>query len=107
MEKAHKYECANWFNDYSSQRYPKYINSVTYTPIIGPKVPDGLLCVSIEDVDGHCCSLLKCYKNAKGERYCIFGRHRLYEGFSGPVALTGVPFGIRDAIVSCGAELAD
>lgn len=29
MEKAHKYECANWFNDYSSQRYPKYLTLPT------------------------------------------------------------------------------
>ena len=107
MEKVHKYECSNWFNEYSSQRYPMHINSVTYTPIISKKVPDGMLSVSIEDVDGHCCSLLKCYKNAKGERYCIFGKHRLYEGFHGPVVLIGVPYGVRESIVGCGVEIAE
>lgn len=107
MGSAHKYECSNWFNSYSSQRYPTHINSVKFVEIIGKKVPDGMLCVSIETVDGHCCSILKCYKNAKGDRYCIFGKHRLYEGFSGPVALINVPIGIREAIISCGATLAD
>lgn len=107
MKKAHKYECSCWFNDYSGQRYPVYINSTTFTEIVGKKTPDGMLCVSIEDVDGHCCSVLKSYKNAKGERYCVFGRHRLYEGFSGPVELVGVPVGVRKAVVSCGARLAD
>lgn len=107
MKKVHKYECSNWFNEYSSQRYPMHINSVTYTPIIGKKVPDGMLCVSAEDVDGHFCTLLKCYKNARGERYCVFGKHRLYEGYDGPVELIGVPVGVREAIVSCGAMIAD
>lgn len=68
MQKAHIYECSNWFNSYSGQRYPVAINSVRYTDIVGKKTPNGMLCVSAEDVDGHFCSLLKCYKNARGER---------------------------------------
>lgn len=107
MKKAHKYECSNWFNDYSSQRYPTYINSVKFAEITGKKTPDGMLCVSIETVDGHCCSLLKCYKTVKGERYCIFGKHRLHEGFRGPVILSSVPYGVRKAIEGCGAELSE
>lgn len=107
MTGFHKYEVSNWFSEYSNQRYPVYINSVTFVEIISKKVPNGMLSVSIEDVDGHCCSILKCYKNAKGERYCIFGKHRLYEGFRGPVALIGVPVGVREAVVSCGAMIAD
>lgn len=105
--KVQKYECSNWFNPYSGQRYPVYINSVRYTEIVCKKTPNGMLCVSAEDVDGHFCSVLKCYKNAKGERYCIFGKHRLYEGYDGPVELVGVPVSIREAIVGCGARIAD
>lgn len=107
MKEFHVYECSNWFNADSSQRYPAFINSVTFVEIISKKTPNGILNVSIEDVDGHCCSVLKCYKNAKGERYCIFGRHRLYEGFHGPVKLAGVPYGVREAIMGCDVEIVD
>lgn len=103
----HVYEVSNWLNEYSSQRYPAYISGVTYVGIISKKTPDGMLSVSIEDVDGHCCSLLKCYKNAKGERYCVFGKHRLYEGFYGPVALKGVPPQMEEAMRSMGVKLID
>lgn len=107
MVKTHKYECSNWFNPYSGQRYPVSINSVRYTDIVGKKTPNGMLCVSAEDVDGHFCTLLKCYKTAKGARYCVFGKHRLYEGYNGPVELVGVPVSVREAIVGCGARIAD
>lgn len=95
------------FNPYSGQRYSVYINSVRYTEIVGKKTPNGMLCVSVEDVDGHFCSVLKCYKNAKGDRYCVFGKHRLYEGYNGSVELVSVPTSIRAAIVGCGARIAD
>lgn len=103
----HRYEVSNWLNGFSSQRYPAYINSVSYVEIVSKKTPDGMLSVSVEDVDGHFCSILKCYKNAKGKRYCIFGKHRLYEGFYGPVELVGVPFQMREAMESMGVKLAD
>lgn len=104
---VHKYECSNWHNEYSSQRYPLHIIDVTFTDIISKKTPDGMLYVSVKDVAGYCSSLLKCYKNAKGERYCIFGKHRLYEGYSGPVMLIGVPESNRSTLLSCGCILAD
>lgn len=107
MGKAHIYECSNWFNPYSGQRYPVSINSVRYTDIVGKKTPNGMLCVSAEDVDGHFCTLLKCYKSTRGKRYCVFGKHRLYEGYSGPVELAGVPVSVREAIAGCGARIAD
>lgn len=107
MKVYHKYEVSNWLNEYSSQRYPAYISRVTFTEIVSKKTPDGMLCVSVEDVDGHFCTILKCYKNAKGQRYCIFGKHRLYEGFHGPVELIGVPLRMREAMQSCGVKLAD
>ncbi len=107
MKKVHKYKCSNWYDGESSQRYPVYINSVKFVEIIGKKTPNGMLQVSIESVDGHCCSVLKAYKNKKGDRYCIFGGYRLYEGFHGPVELVDVPYGVREAIVGCGATLAD
>lgn len=107
VRKAHRYECSNCWSEYSGQRYPIFINRVEYSEIISKNVPDGMLLVSIEDVDGHCCSLLKCYKNAKGQRYCIFGKHRLYEGFHGPVELVGVPYQLRDCITKCGGIIAD
>lgn len=103
----HKYEVSNWINEYSDQRYPAHIDSVCYVEIVSKKTPDGMLSVSADDVDGHFCSLLKCYKNAKGERYCIFGKHRLYEGFYGPVELVGVPPQMREAMISLGVKLAD
>lgn len=101
-EKFHRYECSNCWNGHSNQRYPVYINSVTDSKITGKRVPDGMLCISAEDVDGHFCTVLKAYTNTKGERYCIFGKHRLYEGFRGPVVLTNVPLSIQNAIKSCG-----
>lgn len=101
----HVYEVSNWLNEYSSQRYPAHISSVSFVEIISKKTPNGMLSVSIEDIDGHCCSILKCYKNAKGERYCIFGKHRLYEGFHGPVALKGVPQKMEAAMRSMGVKL--
>lgn len=107
MKDFHIYECSNWLNEYSGQRYPAYISSVNFVEIISKKTPDGMLSVSVEDVDGHFCTILKCYKNAKGERYCIFGKHRLYEGFHGPVKLVGVPFRMREAMESMGVELVD
>ena len=103
----HKYEVSNWFNEFSDQRYPAHINNVTFTEIISKKTPDGMLCVSAEDVDGHFCTILKCYKNAKGERYCIFGKHRLYEGFHGPCELIGVPLKMRSVMDDLGVKLAD
>ena len=107
QQKPHKYECSNWFNGYSNQRHPLSINSVTYTDIVGQKYPNGMLCVSAEDVDGHFCTVLKCYKTKKGLRYCIFGKHPLYEGYSGPVALIDVPPSVRSAVESCGAVIID
>ena len=105
--KYHTYEVSNWHNEFSSQRYPMYIRDVTYSPIISKKTPDGMLSVQIDDVDGFCVSLLKCYKNAKGQHYCIFGRHRLYEGFCGPIQLKGVPLRMREAMDIMGVKLAD
>lgn len=107
FDKYHTYEVSNWLNEFSDQRYPAWIDNVTYTPIVSKKTPDGMLCVSAEDVDGHFCSILKCYKNAKGQRYCIFGKHRLYEGFSGPCELKGVPLEMRSVMESLGVKLAD
>lgn len=105
--KYHTYEVSNWLNEFSSQRYPMYIRNVTYSPIISKKTPDGMLSVQIDDVDGFCVSLLKCYKNAKGARYCIFGKHRLYEGFDGPVQLKGVPLRMCKAMTDMGVKLVD
>ena len=98
----HKYEVSNWHNEFSGQRYPAHINSVTFVEIVSKKTPNGMLSVSVEDVDGHFCTILKCYKNAKGQRYCVFGKHRLYEGFHGPVKLIGVPYSVREAMESMG-----
>ena len=103
----HKYEVSNWLNEYSGQRYPSHIDSVNFVEIVSKKTPDGMLSVSVEDVDGHFCTILKCYKNAKGQRYCIFGKHRLYEGFCGPVELIGVPLRMREAMIDMGVKLAD
>lgn len=103
----HKYEVSNWLNEFSDQRYPAYINNVTFAEIISKKTSCGMLCVSAEDVDGHFCTILKCYKNAKGERYCIFGKHRLYEGFNGPCELIGVPLKMRSVMDDLGVKLAD
>lgn len=107
MQNIHTYECSNWFNPYSGQRYPIFINSTKYVEIVGRKTPDGMLGVSVEDVDGHFYSLLKCYKTASGRRYCVFGKHRLYEGFSGSVELVGVPTSLRKTIVGCGGRVAE
>lgn len=107
MKKVYKYECSNWFNPYSRQRYSVSINSVKYIEIVGKKTTNGMLCVSAEDVDGHFCTILKCYKSTKGKRYCVFGKHRLYEGYYGPVQLVGVPISVRSAIVGCGARIED
>ena len=103
MEKIHRYNVSNWLNEYSGQRYPLSVNRVEYEPITSKKYPDGMLLVSIEDVDGHCCSLLKAYKNKKGQRYCIWGGHRLYEGYHGPVMLVGVPWSMQRSLEECGA----
>ena len=51
MKDFHVYECSNWFNEFSRQRYPAFINSVRFVEIISKKTPNGMLGVSIEDVD--------------------------------------------------------
>lgn len=35
----HKYECSNWFNEYSSQRYPLHIDDVSFVDITSKKTP--------------------------------------------------------------------
>ena len=97
----HTYEVSNWWNDYSNQRYPKKIEWVKYVEIISKKYPNGMLSISAEDVDGHFCAMIKCYIDKEGKRYGMFGKHRIYEGFSGGVRLIGVPYGIKDAIRGC------
>lgn len=34
----------------------------------------------------------------KGRRYTIWGKHRIYEGYSGPVVLRNVPDGVKNII---------
>lgn len=35
----HMYECSNWFNEYSSQRYPLHIDDVSFVDITSKKTP--------------------------------------------------------------------
>lgn len=97
----HKYEVSNWVNEYSNQRYPIQIGWVKYIEIISKKYPNGMLSISAEDVDGHFCTQLKCYIDKDGKRYCIFGKHKLYEGYRGGIRLIGVPIGLKDTIRGC------
>lgn len=43
-------------------------------------------------------TLLQCYTGKKGRRYTIWGKHRIYEGYSGPVVLRNVPDGVKNII---------
>lgn len=62
------------------------------------KYPYGKLGISAKDVDGYFYTTIKCYKTKDGKKYGIFGKHRIYEGYSGSVRLIGVPINLKECI---------
>lgn len=65
------------------------------------KAPNGTLQVYFQEAGKESFSmttLLQCYTGKKGRRYTIWGKHRIYEGYSGPVVLRNVPDGVKDII---------
>lgn len=103
MDKLPIYECSNWHNEYTEQKYPVDIYSVKWINFICDKYPDGCIqisCMDAQDNAYYSTGLLKCYVSKKG-RYAIWGKHRFYEGYSGALILRGVPRAslecIRDA----------
>lgn len=94
------YECANGESASSRQKYPVFILDVTWVPRICEKAPNGTLQIAFQESGKKTFSvttLLQCYIGKKG-RYTIWGRHRIYEGYTGPVILKNVPDGIRNVI---------
>lgn len=99
-----KYEVTNWNNGYSEQLYPIEIKKVLYVNFISKSYPNGCMQISCMSVDGYYTTgLLKCYISKKG-RYAIWGKHRIYEGYHGPVELIGVPYSLQKAIQSCAEQ---
>lgn len=94
----HKYEVSNWTDEMSHQRYPIKIYRVKHIDFVSKKYPYGMLGVSAEDIDGYLYTTIKCYKTKEGKRYGIFGKHRIYEGYSGGVRLIGIPIKLKESI---------
>lgn len=88
------YKCTNNYNQYSEQVYPIYISCVRWINFVCSKYPNGCIQISCQDAQEnayYATGLLKCYISKKG-RYAIWGKHRFYEGYSGKLILTGVPY---------------
>ena len=99
-----KYEISNWYNGYREQLYPINIISVNYVDFISKKFPSGCIQISCQTVDGYYCTgLLKCYISQKG-KYTIWGKHRIYVGYSGSLELIGVPISVASAVESCAEQ---
>lgn len=94
----HKYEVSNWTDEMSEQRYPIKIYAVKHIDFVSKKYPYGKLGISAEDVDGYLYTMIKCYVTKDGKRYGIFGKHRIYEGYSGGIRLIGVPVNHKECI---------
>ena len=99
-----KYEISNWHNEYSEQIYPLNVLSVRYVNFESKKYPNGCIQICCQTVDGYYCTgLLKCYTSKKG-KYTIWGKHRIYVGYSGSLELIGVPLNVVDAVKSCAKQ---
>lgn len=96
----HKYEVSNSVDEMSSQRYPIKIYTVKHMDFTSGKYPNGMLSISAEDVDGYLFTNVKCYVTKDGKRYGFFGKHRIYEGYSGGLRLIGVPEKHKECIRS-------
>ena len=95
------YECANGENASSRQKYPVFVRDVVWVPRGCEKAPNGTLQVYFQEAGKESFSmttLLQCYTGKKGRRYTIWGKHRIYEGYSGPVVLRNVPDGVKNII---------
>lgn len=100
MNKLPIYECSNWYNESSEQKYPVEIYKVEWINFVCDKYPDGCVQISCKDAqDGayYTTELLKCHVNRKG-RYAIWGKHRFYEEYYGALVLRGVPSGLTETI---------
>lgn len=95
-----KYEVSNWTNEYCEQMYPINVERVYFVDMVSKKLNNGCLQISCMTTDGYYSIVHKCYQSKKG-RYTIWGKHRIYEGYSGSIELIGVPLHIKDAIQSC------
>lgn len=94
------YECANSKKDSSRQKYPVFVRDVVWVPRICEKAPNGTLQIYFQEAGKKSFSmttLLQCYIGKKG-RYTIWGKHRFYEGYTGPVVLRNVPEKVKDVI---------
>jgi len=97
MQQIQKYDVSS-YNDYSEQIYPIKVNKVEYVNFISEKYSNGCIQISCQTIDGYYCTgLLKCYVSKKG-KYTIWGKHRIYEGYSGAIKLIGIPYSMEDII---------
>lgn len=74
----------------------RFVRDVVWVPRVCEKAPNGTLQVYFQEAGKESFSmttLLQCYTGKKGRRYTIWGKHRIYEGYSGPVVLRNVPDG--------------
>lgn len=93
-----KYAISNPWNCYTEQLYPITIYDVEYVDFIAKKFPYGCIQIHCNSVDGYYSSgLLKCYLSKKG-KFTIWGKHRIYVGYQGPLELIGVPFPLRESV---------
>lgn len=94
------YECSNYYNEFSEQKYPVNISGVKWVNFISDKYPYGCIqisCMDAQDNAHYATKLLKCHVSNKG-RYAIWGKHRFYEGYSGALRLRGVPCELLECI---------
>ena len=90
-----------WRKRFFQTEIPCVCPGCRMVPRVCEKAPNGTLQVYFQEAGKESFSmttLLQCYTGKKGRRYTIWGKHRIYEGYSGPVVLRNVPDGVKNII---------